>query len=175
MTKVFRWMGGCMIISGCLGLGFWYRSQLIGRIRGLSLLQEILELLAGEIRYGGSTLPECCRRIAGRLQAPFDGAFDKIHVRMQENTGICFAQVFRECMAEPLKGLPLREADREAFLRFVPLSGFPDSQMQLRAIEQSRKQLENTIEELERERVEKCRMSVGLGAMSGLLIILVLM
>ncbi|MDE7354887.1 MAG: stage III sporulation protein AB [Acetatifactor sp.] len=170
-----RWIGGCMIFSGCLGIGLWYRSQLMGRIRALRFLQEILELLAGEIRYGCSTLPECCRRIAARLQTPFDSAFFKIDARMQENTGVSFAEVFRECMAEPLKALPLKEDDREIFLRFVPKNGFPDGQMQLRAIEQSRKQLENTIEELESENVEKCRMAVGLGVMSGLLIILVLM
>ncbi len=172
---MIRWIGGCMIFSGCLGIGFWYRGQLTGRIRGLRLLQEILELLTGEIRYGCSTLPECCRHIAVRLQAPFDRAFAEIDARMQENTGVSFAEIFGECMEEPLKALPLKEEEREIFLRFVPKSGFPDGQMQLRAIEQSRKQLENTIEELEKENVEKCRMAVGLGVMSGLLIILVLM
>ena len=46
--------------------------------------------------------------------------------------------------------------------------------MQLRVIEQSTELLESTVEKLEKENAEKCRMAVGLGAMGGLLLILVL-
>lgn len=70
--------------------------------------------------------------------------------------------------------LPLRREDREAFLQFVSENGYTDGQMQLLAIQRSRDILKNTIERLERENTEKCRMAVGLGAMSGLLLILVL-
>ena len=45
--------------------------------------------------------------------------------------------------------------------------------MQLRAIEQSAQLLGATRERLEREHGEKSRMAVGLGAMGGLLLILV--
>ncbi len=45
-----RILGGCMIFSGCLGLGLWYRSWLLGRARALRSLGSILELLAGEVR-----------------------------------------------------------------------------------------------------------------------------
>ncbi|WP_369124294.1 hypothetical protein, partial [uncultured Acetatifactor sp.] len=69
--------------------------------------------------------------------------------------------------------LPLQETDREDFLRFAGQTGFSDSQMQLRAIEQSAQLLGATRERLEREHGEKSRMAVGLGAMGGLLLILV--
>ena len=46
--------------------------------------------------------------------------------------------------------------------------------MQLRAVESCRERLEKTRERLEREGAEKSRIAVGLGAMSGLLLILVL-
>lgn len=163
-----------MIVAGCFGMGLWYRGQLLGRTRALRALQTILELLCSEIRYGRATLPECCGRVAPKLSPPCQEAFLRTADRMRENTGESFETVFRECTAQALEGMPLTDEDREDFFRFVPGSGFMDGQMQIRMIEQSRDRLEERAESLERENAEKCRMAVGLGAMSGLLILLVL-
>lgn len=171
---MLRGVGGVMIFAGCLGLGMWYRGQLLGRVRALRQLKTILELLAGEVRYGRATLPESCRNVAARLEPPFAGALRSIDSMMKENTGESFAGVFRDRMREPLAALPLKEEDREAFLQFASESGYMDGQMQLRAIERSEELMAGTVEKLERENTEKCRMAVGLGAMGGLLLILVL-
>ena len=169
-----RILGGCMIFAGCLGLGLWYRSQMTGRIRALLGLEHILELLASEVRYGRAALPECFSHIARGLQAPFGEAFLEIGRRMEENTGLTFGEVFREVVGEALGSLPLRETDREDFLRFALQTGYADAQMQLRAIEQSAELLKGTRERLERESAEKGRMAVGLGDMGGLFLILLL-
>lgn len=171
---MLKGIGACFIFAGCLGLGIWYRGQLTGRVRALRLLKSILELLSSEVRYGRATLPECCRHTADQLQPPFSDALREVDERMRENTGATFAEVFEQCMEDPLKTLPLKEADRGNFLQFVSESGFTDRQMQLRVLERSGELLEGTVESLERENAEKCRMAVGLGAMGGLLLILVL-
>ena len=137
-------------------------------------LQNILELLAGEVRYGRATLPECCGHIARYLPSPFNGTFSKIRSRMEENTGISFGEVFREEMREVLETLPLKTQDIENFLRFTTQTGFADGQMQLRTIEQSMELLHVTEEQQEGEYMQRCKMAVGLGAMGGLLLILVL-
>ena len=77
-------------------------------------------------------------------------------------------------MGEPLGEMPLKDEDREEFFRFVAAGTFADGQMQLKLIEQSREQLELKADALERENGEKCRMAVGLGALGGLMIILML-
>lgn len=171
---VIRILGGCMIFSGCLGLGIWYRQQFGARIGALRSLEHILELLASEVRYGRATLPECCSHLAGGLQAPFGEAFAEVGRRMEENLGASFGEVFREEVGKALRGLPLQESDREDFLGFAHQTGFSDCEMQLRAMERSAELLRATRERLEREHAEKCRMAVGLGAMGGLLLILVL-
>ena len=171
---MIRILGGGMIFSGCFGLGIWYRLQLEGRIKTLRSLLHILELLIGEVRYGRTTLPECCCRVARYLEEPFSEAFLRIGGRMEENTGKSFGSVFQEEMEGALQTLPLKDGDREQFFRFTTQTGFMDGQMQLRAIEQSAEQLNATKEKLEQENAEKCRMAVGLGAMGGLLLILVL-
>lgn len=166
--------GACMILTGCFGLGFWYKRQFTGRVKALRAMCDVLSLLCSEIRYGRGTLPECCEHVAERLPGPCGAAFRMIADRMRENTGESFAQVFRECTEAPLKEMPLKEEDREEFLRFVSAGTFGDGQMQLNLIEQSREQLEIRAAALERENAGKCRMAVGLGAMGGLMIILVL-
>lgn len=163
-----------MIFSGCLGLGIWYRLQLSGRIKTIRTLRNILELLASEVRYGRATLPECCGHSARYLPVPFDDVFRAIGKRMEENTGISFGDVFREEMDDVLKKLPLKEEDREHFVQFTSQTGFIDGQMQLHAIEQSAELLHATEEKLELENAEKSRMAVGLGAMGGLLLIIML-
>ncbi len=171
---MFKVAGACMILTGCFGLGLWYKRQFTGRVKSLRMLENMLSLLSSEIRYGRGTLPECCGHVAGRVTGACGHALGQIADRMQENTGESFAQVFREYMEVPLEEMPLKEEDREEFFRFVEAGSFVDGQMQLRLIEQSREQLERRADDLEQGNGEKCRMALGLGAMSGLMIILVL-
>ena len=70
--------------------------------------------------------------------------------------------------------MPVKADDRDIFLRFTMQTGFVDSQMQLRALEQSIDMLRDRAETLERENAEKCRVAIGLGAMSGLFLLLIL-
>lgn len=128
-----------------------------------------------EISYGKTTLPECCRRIGERQPEPFAECFLHIYKSMQENQGDSFSGVFCENMESCLKELPVTEQDREDFLSFAKGQSFEDGGMQLRTIERSRELLQTTAERLEKENAEKCRMAVGLGAMSGLLLVVILL
>ena len=94
---------------------------------------------------------------------------------MQENTGVIFGEVFSEDMGACLQELPLTQEDKNNFLNIFSDKGFRDEGMQIRNIEQSKELMEHTIARLEKENNEKCRMAVGLGAMSGLLILIVLL
>lgn len=112
--------------------------------------------------------------IARYVSPPFADAFLEIGNRMEENAGGTFEEAFREEIEQVLAELPLKDEDREGFLQFTVQTGFSDGQMQLRSIEQSMEWLGSTEEKLSGESREKSRMAVGLGAMSGLLLILIL-
>ncbi len=171
---MLKGIGGAMIFSGCLGLGIWYRERFAGRVRALYRLCGILELLASQVRYGRDALPECCRHAARQLPDPFGQAFWQVAERMRENTGASFAEVFRESTAPALESLPLTDEDREIFLEFASETGHTDGRMQLEILEQSRGRLWGTARRLEGESGEKGRMALGLGAMGGLLLVLIL-
>ncbi len=143
-------------------------------MEALRNLQRIQELLVSEIRYGRATLPECCNHVAEHLAEPYREGFVRIYRRMRENTGVVFGQVFREELEECLGGMPLKSADKNCLLELFSDGGFADESMQIRTIEQKKELLERRIAEAERENREKCRMAVGLGAMSGLLLLILL-
>lgn len=164
-----------MIISGCLGLGIWYRQQFIMRLQCIYSLIGLLEMLMSEIGYERATLQECCRRVGERLEEPFRGCLLEIYERMQENYGESFREVFCDRMEKCLKNLPLTGEDTEGFLNFTGKDSFEDSRMQLRMLELGREYLQNTAGKLEKENAEKCRMAIGLGAMSGLLLVIILL
>lgn len=171
---MIRLLGSCMILSGCFGIGLWYRGQFNGRIKAIRTLGAILEQLCSEVRYGRSTLPECCSRAAENFPQPLRGALERTGQIMRDNMGLSFGEVFQREFGEALAELPLRSEDREAFLQFARHACYADGQMQLRAMELSRELLGQKERELEGENAGKCRMAVGLGAMSGMLLILIL-
>ena len=73
-----------------------------------------------------------------------------------------------------LEKMPLKREDREIFLAPFCGQGFSDGQMQLKSIEQSLAQIKDIIRIQNEEQREKCRMAVGLGVMSGLLLIIIM-
>lgn len=109
-----------------------------------------------------------------QLQEPFRGCFERLSTRLEESDGESGGRIFREALEEGMRELPLKREDRDAFLRFLPENGYMDGQMQLLSIQRSRNLLEDTIDRLERDNGEKCRLAVGLGAMSGMLLVLIL-
>lgn len=144
----------------------------------LKILQDLIllqELFVSEIRYGQCTLPECCLRVADRTKPYLKEALHTVYQDFLENTGKNFEQIFRNQMEQSLLLTSLKEEDRRTFLSMVSDSGFADEAMQIRTIEISREELQKTVQCLERELSEKSKMAVGLGAMGGLLIVLVLM
>lgn len=148
---------------------------MILKVQVLKDLQQILEMLKSEIRYGKATLPECCRRISEHMKEPYQSSFMKVFHRMQENTGEKFEVIFGEILEQCFSKLPIAETDKAQFLQFVSTNSFTEQKMQLCAIEKSEDNLRHRAEELEKENTQKCRIAVGLGAMSGLLLVIVLL
>ena len=166
--------GAGMILAGCFGLGIWYRGQFLGRVKCLRMLQRILDLWESEVRYGKAALGECCLHMQTQLPEPFKSCFEKLCLKLKEEQSEPCAALFRRLLNEAMEGMPLQRADKEAFLQFIPETGYMDGRMQLLSILRSRDLLEDTIERLERENAEKCRLALGLGAMSGMLLVLIL-
>lgn len=136
---------------------------------------EILDMLMSEIRYGKSTLPECCRQIGEQAAEPFGECLTRIYEETRQRTGAAFGQVFCEHMGRCLEPLPLTGEDRELFLRFAAKESFAEGAMQLQWMEQSREKLGQIAQELGRELEKRGRIAIYLGAMCGILFIVILL
>lgn len=146
-----------------------------GRLEVLRDLLLLQERFASEIRYGQCTLPECCLRVAEGTRPYLGEALKAVGKEALDNTGINFEQIFRNKMEHCLMQTALKKEDKNSFLSMFSDGGFADPAMQIRTIEISKERLQKTVHCLEQELSEKTKMAVGLGAMGGLLIVLVLM
>lgn len=169
-----RLVGAVLILSGCTGLGLWYRQQFIGRLQALRVLSAILEMLMSEIRYGRATLPECCKEVAARVDEPYKGALMQVYEECEQATAAPFGEIFVQKTEQIFAQLSLKREECEIFVAPFKGQGFQDGQMQLKSLEQSLLRLQDMIRMQNEEQREKCRMSVGLGVMSGLLLIIVM-
>ena len=167
-------LGGSMILLGCFGLGLWYREQFLGRLHTIRELIRIQEQWISEIRYNSSTLPECCNQIGRQRKDRLGEICTAVYREYTEKEGEGFLEIAGESFRRQLRMLPLKKEDIEEFLRFTGKEGYTDESMQIKSIELSRQGLEHAMEVQQREIAQKCRLSVGLGAMSGLLLLLLL-
>ena len=133
------------------------------------------DMLIGEIRYGKSTLPECCLQVAQHLPQPYRNSLKTVYDRMAENTGEAFDSVFRAEMEKCLVQLPLKREDKTLITTLFSEKGFEENVMQIHTIERNRERLEQVICSVEAEHAQKCRMAVGLGVMGGLLVTIILL
>lgn len=159
---------------GCFGLGLWYRQQFLGRLHTIRELIRILEQWISEIRYNSSTLPECCRQIGRQRKDRLGEICTEVYREYVEAEDAGFLELAEKSFRRQLRTLPLKKEDIEEFLRFAEKEGYADETMQIKSIELSRQGLEHTADMQQREIAQKCRLSVGLGAMSGLLLLLLL-
>lgn len=167
-------LGGSLILLGCFGLGLWYRQQFLGRLHTIRELIHILEQWISEIRYNNSSLPECCRQIGRQREDRLGEICSEVYREYAEAEDTGFLEMAEESFRRQLRTLPLKKEDIDEFLRFAGKEGYADGIMQIRSIELSKQELEHTAEVQQKEIAQKCRLSVGLGGMSGLLLLLLL-
>lgn len=169
-------LAGCILtVSGCVGLGYWYRKQFTDRLHHLKILIMILDMMMSEVRYSKASLPECCRQLSERLEEPYQGSFLKIWEETRENSGEAYHDIFQRNMQDCMGQVPLGKEEKKLFLEVSGRFGFEEARMQLSSMEQGREQLKGLYERLEREVGEKGRMAMGLGTLGGLLLIIILL
>ncbi len=157
-----------------MGISRRYLANYRGRIKGLAELEHILELLSGEVRYGNATLPEACTHISSHVPAAFGEAFRNVERRMKGCEGYSFEEVFYQECAYVFEASNFASEDRDTFMAFACQTGFSDCQMQLRAIELSKRKLEEARHKLTEEASNKNKMATSFGVMSGLLLVIIL-
>ncbi len=113
--------------------------------------------------------------MAERAEEPFQSCLRQIYEEMRDDPGRGFGEIFQEKMRTCLAALPIRRTEEECFLRFAAHCGFSEGDMQIKWMEQGRDELARTADRLEAELAGKSRVALGIGAMSGLLLVILLL
>lgn len=171
---MLKLIGACMVIFGCSNIGFYYCRELREGLRHMRILRQILERMMGEIRYNKSTLPECCRQVGRTAEEPYDQALAGIYRLMNSQGGYCFSECWQQEMGKCLAGLPISGKERQMALGLASCGSLNDCAMQIRAIEQYRDMIDSAVRRREETLHRQGKMAAGLGIMSGLLLVVIL-
>lgn len=167
-----RVVGFVFILAGCSGLGMWYSMQFRLRIHNLKQMCRILTMIESQIRFGRSTMGECCKQIAKRVDNPFCKALQEIALELEQNQGNSLEEISREGFKRNLKKLVVSEKEKEEFIGCFTQEGFAEEGMQIQSILRGRQELEAVIGELNETLTSRCRLAISLGTMSGFLLVI---
>ena len=170
--ELLRLLGFGLVLVGCVGLGLWYGFRFRQEIQNLKTMCRVLKLLEGQVNYGCNTMAVSCMEIAERVEEPFKGCLTEIYHKACQNDGKAFGQVCKECFSQRLSKLFVGKREKQIFINCFLQSGFEEERQQSQSIQRERMELEEHLQELNKEIESKCRLSVSLGTMGGILLVI---
>ncbi len=155
-------------------MGIMYRRRAQQRVNELKGLQQMIELMAGQIRFERDTLPQVCMKISGYLDGDYGKMLFRIYQIMEENPGIEFSKIYREEMMSTIRSFPLKAQEKSFALALFDGNGFEDRQMQIDMLQNRYRMIQHMIQDAEEAQGKIGRIAVGMGILTGLFIVIVL-
>ena len=171
---VLKIIGAVLTISSCSEMVFYFSNELNVRIKQLRELRKYIMILRGDIRYGGTPLPEAIGNLAKRSPGAFKKFLSTVSEKLYESGGGTFQEIWGKCVWSELKNTSLTEMDKENLGRFGENLGYLDREMQLGTIDLYLNQLEEEINEQAIVARERTKLYNVLGIMAGIFITIVM-
>lgn len=170
---LIRAAGAVLVVAGAAGLGLFFSSRFLLRLRLLEEFRRLVFLLKGEILYANSSLEEAFSRAGERLGGAAGRFAGHVAQEMGLGQGKEFCRIWEEKMKE-LSGLPFSAEDLRQLRDFGSQLGYLDRQMQERIMLLYLEQLELSIGALREKRKETCRLYTGLSLAGGLFFVILM-
>lgn len=163
-------------MSGSVSLGLLYALTLKGRIDNLKELQRILNYVVGEITYKQSVLSEAFLGASIKSREPFRSWLCKLGESLlrEEYADSSFYEVYESTLDDIRIGTRLRKTDMDILRSVGQAFGYLDVNTQRMSIKFEQDNLAEVIRQAESEVTNKSRISVVIGALSGIMVIIVL-
>ena len=166
---------GIIIIITAFSLtGFAYAGNITGRINQLHELKRITIMLEGELRYSNSTMEEALKAITLRGGC-FSAFFNAVALKLAENMGESFSEIWRDCVDDFFKKTKLTDEDAAEFKMLGDSLGYLDMKAQCDSILLYRERLSAKLEELDSQAAGKVKMYRSLGVSMGILTAVILL
>ncbi|HKM18330.1 MAG: stage III sporulation protein AB [Firmicutes bacterium] len=170
---MLRLIGAAIVITACGVGGLTMARSYSIRPQNLQSLATAVQMLATEIHYTRSSLPEACSRIAAQIGNPVAAFFNQFAAQLTSNSGISAAEAFNQSLPV-LADAGFSQQDVELVSQIGAVLGRSDAEDQLKHLELLKTRLQQSIAKAEQERDKMVRLWNYLGFCVGALVVLML-
>ncbi|MCD8196170.1 MAG: stage III sporulation protein AB [Lachnospiraceae bacterium] len=167
-----RWIGIFCILAGTGGIGLRMAQELDLRIRELQLLQQIVLLLNGEIRYLHRPLPEAFGSVAEQTEPPFRNFLlrtaEDLRRRNGQSARLIWGRNLKSCSGE----LHLTVQDLRELGELGAMLGCLDVKQQLGALDYYQENLNRALDDAVEDAKGRKKLYRYLGILSGVAVVI---
>ena len=167
-------VGVLLIFLASAGIGCQESRKLSEHIQALEDFLQVIVCLKGEIRYGGSSLPDAFRETAVHCPGCYDSFLqaisEKMEDRQEENPG----RIIRQCAKKYLKENVLSAEEQERIAQLGERLGYLDREMQLRQLSLYESEFERMIQTAREAAPAKKKLYHSLGILGGAMLAILL-
>jgi stage III sporulation protein AB len=167
-------IGAAVVFCATMTAGYYYGSLESLRARDLMELKKALSILRSEIEFARTPLAEALTSIGRRVKKPVGDIFIRLLDELDESRGGDVGDMWERCVRACAVSSYLKDEDVDQLVSFGKTLGYLDSGMQLSGISILCDYINDKIAVLNESKHKNKRMYQSLGALSGLLIIVVL-
>lgn len=159
-------IGSIFLLMGVGGYGVSLVVEYEKRVKMLQGIEQMIGVLCEYIAYEGATLQEALKSTSNRVEEVPKEFLIKVIQKLEEKEGVGIEKVWKEACEvwEPY----LEEEEWKKLSVLFQKTGYLERKMQLQALEQYRRELQQSIHKLLEQKESKCRVYYTLGVMSGL-------
>ncbi|SFR67611.1 stage III sporulation protein AB [Anaeromicropila populeti] len=172
---ILKVIGAILTISSCTALGLYFSMEIRTRLKELCELRKYITILRGDIRYGGTPLPEAFKGLAERSPGSFQGFFRYVSQELLLLNGQTFQEIWEIGVKKHLNDTCLNKQDKDNIISLGENLGHLDREMQINTIDLFLSQLEGEINELSIVVKERTKLYNTLGIMSGIFITIIML
>lgn len=165
--------GAVLILISGSGIGIYYAGKIKTHINSLVEMRKILSIMAGEIRFGTSTLWEISSRFS-KNPGTYQKFFFEVSKKMESEDKLPFRQIWEQSANANLKDTCLSGQDIVSLKRLGENLGCLDVAMQLDSINLYSQTLDADIDKLSSISKEKIKLCYSLGIIGSIFLIILL-
>ena len=175
MDLIFHIAGILLIMGSTVWTGATLAAREKYRLRDLGELERGVLLLEGQIAYLSAPLPEVLESVGWKMEGAVGVIFRQAAERMACRDGVSAEEIWADVWKAGQKETFFRQEDMDALLLFGKTLGFLDKEQQKNSIRLFLRYLESAQEQGRRRLDKNGRLYYGMGVLSGLMLVTVLL
>ena len=168
-----RLIGFLCVAAGAAASGFGIASEVKKQCVFYRRLLDALEFLRTEIEFHLTPLRDICNQLSGMVGKPLDVIFHEVGNSLSDAAGRPAGVLMRRAILNQGTGLP--KAGREVMEGLFDVLGKQDVIAQVRAVDLSIERTKSALNQLEKEKQDRCRTYRTIGICAGLAVAVILL